>query len=557
MAYSIPDKPYAEKGPLDLSEYIKQITEHAKTSFGRQDEVYGMQKDAYGKNRKLADDLSGRALNTMDEFNRYATRDQDLYAGTYIPAMKEQMDFARGYTTPDRMAANRAGAGAQNALAFKKTREGAERALQGIGVNPASGRSQGLQAGLDAADFAARAGAMTKSDRDTEALGQEYLDRAIKTGAGLPGQAVNEASMALASGNQALNAPLAADAAGLAGMTNTAHGQLGTDQFKEWAKGNIAETEAGQNAMKITNEGIRNNLAQAKQQSEDEGGSGIGALLGTGLGIAGTVAGAYFGGPMGASLGGSLGSSLGGAAGGSGITRTGRSGFGLAATGGKVRENFRFRAGGMVTDIEEEDDDPDAVPLEHRGYRPKVRDEPGRPSREPFVPEQGERTQRERYQDWTDTDTSDDGGTYQGPSDRYEWRPNYNTGGMIDAFANGGEVDEEGNVYPPEMMEEEPMDLPPEEGTPPEEGNMVPPEASPSGGAEVDDVHAMVSEGEFVMPKDVTGWFGEKFMQNLINKARKEMAEPKAEGEPAPAQAMALSPPTFQSEGASTGASYG
>ena len=118
---------------------------------------------------------------------------------------------------------------------------------------------------------------------------------------------------------------------------------------------------------------------------------------------------------------------------------------------------------------------------------------------------------------------------------------------MIASFANGGDIP------PDDEMAEGPQ--PPEEEMGEGEGNMVPPEASPSGGAKVDDVHAMVSEGEFVMPKDVTSWFGEKFMQNLIKKARDEMAGPKAEGEEGPPmQAMALSPPSFRSEGARMGA---
>jgi hypothetical protein len=111
---------------------------------------------------------------------------------------------------------------------------------------------------------------------------------------------------------------------------------------------------------------------------------------------------------------------------------------------------------------------------------------------------------------------------------------------MISAFANGGSPPPAG---------------PPPAGPPGGGGNMVPPEASPSGGQNVDDVHAMVSEGEFVMPKDVTSWYGEKFMQNLIQKARKEQMGPKAEGQPGPpVQAMALAPPSFRSEGARMGA---
>lgn len=50
----------------------------------------------------------------------------------------------------------------------------------------------------------------------------------------------------------------------------------------------------------------------------------------------------------------------------------------------------------------------------------------------------------------------------------------------------------------------------------------VPPSASPSGGEQTDDVNARLNAGEFVVPEDVTRWFGEKHFQNMIQKARKE-----------------------------------
>jgi hypothetical protein len=66
---------------------------------------------------------------------------------------------------------------------------------------------------------------------------------------------------------------------------------------------------------------------------------------------------------------------------------------------------------------------------------------------------------------------------------------------------------------------------------PDEEGRMLPHEMSPSNGAIPDDIDAEIdgetparlNAGEFVMPKDVVSWLGEKGMQQLILKARKEM----------------------------------
>lgn len=64
-----------------------------------------------------------------------------------------------------------------------------------------------------------------------------------------------------------------------------------------------------------------------------------------------------------------------------------------------------------------------------------------------------------------------------------------------------------------------------------EDGGIIPEEASPSGGAMTDDVPAQtdsgqpvrVNAGEFVIPEDVVKWMGEKGMQQLVMKARKEM----------------------------------
>jgi hypothetical protein len=93
-------------------------------------------------------------------------------------------------------------------------------------------------------------------------------------------------------------------------------------------------------------------------------------------------------------------------------------------------------------------------------------------------------------------------------------------------------------------------------------GGAVPVEMSPSGGAATDDVDAVapggpakLNAGEFVMPQDATSWYGEKFLQNLILKARNEKAgagakpqQKPAAGGPAPAD------PAFQSRSQSQGA---
>ena len=89
-------------------------------------------------------------------------------------------------------------------------------------------------------------------------------------------------------------------------------------------------------------------------------------------------------------------------------------------------------------------------------------------------------------------------------------------------------------------------------------GGAIPVEASPSGGAIPDDIPAEIdgqapaqlNAGEFVMPKDVVKWLGEKGMQQLVMKARKEMtggngerpAQPTQGPPPVPAESVGAIP---------------
>ncbi len=84
-------------------------------------------------------------------------------------------------------------------------------------------------------------------------------------------------------------------------------------------------------------------------------------------------------------------------------------------------------------------------------------------------------------------------------------------------------------------------------------GGAVPIEASPSRGAVTDDVPAVspggairLNGGEFVLPKDVVAWEGEKSLQNLIQKARQAKAEATAKPQVKPAVGPSPQSPAFQ-----------
>lgn len=79
-------------------------------------------------------------------------------------------------------------------------------------------------------------------------------------------------------------------------------------------------------------------------------------------------------------------------------------------------------------------------------------------------------------------------------------------------------------------------------------GGAVSPQASPSQGIQTDDVPANLTAGEFVVPKDVVVWYGQKFFMNQLDKARKEQQQSQSRKDVGgqPTQAIP-SAPTFVS----------
>lgn len=69
-------------------------------------------------------------------------------------------------------------------------------------------------------------------------------------------------------------------------------------------------------------------------------------------------------------------------------------------------------------------------------------------------------------------------------------------------------------------------------------GGFVPRHASPSMGAQTDDIPARLNAEEFVMPRDVAKWKGEEFFQKLIAQSRKARMQAAAQAAPTPGPPM-------------------
>lgn len=85
-------------------------------------------------------------------------------------------------------------------------------------------------------------------------------------------------------------------------------------------------------------------------------------------------------------------------------------------------------------------------------------------------------------------------------------------------------------------------------------GGFVSRSLSPSHGAKVDDIPARLNADEFVMPRDVTKYYGHKHLQDMIVKARKAMGDPqKNPAQPSFGKAMGGLPSGIPAPGAPTG----
>lgn len=569
--------------PADLGPYRGMQSQRGQKYDDRADYGYEWGREKAGEIDELGKTVSGRALDTGAMFNDWAKADRGFWEGTYKPAMQEQMDFARNYTTDARKAANRGGAMSDVAMTFDSAADMSKRALQGYGINPNSGNFVGLDAGLAASRAKALAGAGTKSDRDTEMLGQEYLNRAIQTGSRLPDQAVNAAGVGIAANNQAINTGIASAGAQRALQEPTGWVGAGDEALKEWKNSLLQQTQLGmqQNRDTLEAEIARQRLAQG-------GSSGTGAMVGGGMGMLGSVlkmAGPMMGGMggMGGGGGAMMGSGFDGGMGGADMSMSGMT-FekgGMVphlAQGGEVGwDEWTNKAGGFsgmdptgyagfATDaIDIAGDIGGGADYDvERGDKLGIFGDSELDQGEQIGGSTGSLVGRIIGSFWgmpgVGAMAGRDIGEGAGAMVQGRWGEGFENLGRNAVSRGTSMMMAEGGAVPEEQFDwdwaEEGQEVTPEvsAGASPNanpNANMVPPEASPSGGTAVDDVTARVSAGEFVVPKDVTAWYGEKYMQGLIDKARKEMQTKTAEPTmgPAPPQAMAISP-TFQSEGA-------
>jgi hypothetical protein len=452
-------------------------------------------QNTYLDNLNTTNDVTDQFLNSSGMGQDLGAEETQRYEDQFQPLEDQLINDANSYASPERRDFFMGQAQSQAASAMEAQRTNAQRDLESFGIDPSATRYAGLDYATRAQEGAAQAAAGTQAGLQTDALARAMRSEALNIGQRYPG----DISAALNTGYQGLTGAENATLAQTASGANT----MGTPQTWQ-ALTNQATLGEGQLINQANSNAV--NAAKTNQSAS----SGLGGLIGAGAGLVSS----FFddGGPVTPAGAGTPGISGGAYAGGSGATR------------GVWDRGTRFQPDPYAPTQARPQNAPSSNPMQHDQLRQLLANLYARranPSQQTAITPLPTNPQP-MPAPATPAPTWSPGAT--APSG-YRWgqmgqasRPMLQRSGSPIALADGGGV---------------PGQTP---------GGSVPVQGSPSAGAASDDVPAMLTADEFVIPKDVATFKGHEFLQNFVNKARETKAKtmPQPRHAPVPARPAAM-----------------
>jgi len=171
-------------------------------------------KKMYDENSPFMQDIAKQQKLAMEQQLEQGKDYYDYRKETYRPLEKGIVADAQAFDTDAYRNQLATKAAADAGLAFGRTRQANERAMASMGVNPNSGRFQGLGAQSALMQSANRAGAMTGTRERAQQIGYARKLDAAGLGRGLSGASTAAYGSAISAGSQA---------GGLYGMAGQQH----------------------------------------------------------------------------------------------------------------------------------------------------------------------------------------------------------------------------------------------------------------------------------------------------------------------------------------------
>lgn len=240
-------------------------------SFAR--EQFDIANERQAELDELTKRIGEQQIEMSDRQMQWSAEDRQRYKDQFQPLEERFVEEASTWDSQERQAERAAEAKAdvlQNAAA---QRAASQRQAASMGVNPASGRFQGLDRAGELQTALAAAGAQNQARDQVRKEGMAMRADAVNIGRGLPAQSAQAASLGLSAGNSAL---AGAQGAHGAFMGNT---QIMGQGFQGAMSGNSSMAN-------ILNQQYQNQLQawSANQQATAAGIGGIASAIGTGIG---------------------------------------------------------------------------------------------------------------------------------------------------------------------------------------------------------------------------------------------------------------------------------
>ena len=224
---------------------------------------------------KLNSSVIEQQLKTQEQQAGWATKDRERYESVFQPLQDEFIETAKNYDSQERQDQVAAEARADVLRSSAQQREASQRQMAGMGVNPNSGRFQGIERAQDFSTALASAGAQNNARTALRDKAIALRADAVNMGNGLPAQSATAAGMGLNAGNSAVGNAGAAE--------------------NNW-RGNVGIVGQGFSGAMQGYGGMANTLQQqynsqlsawsAQQQANAASAAGLFSAVGTGIGLA-------------------------------------------------------------------------------------------------------------------------------------------------------------------------------------------------------------------------------------------------------------------------------
>lgn len=218
----------------------------------RADEQFALDRQVQNKQMAIAD----------EQYDRYKT--------VYKPLQDDIIQQAKDYDTESNREQQAALAIGDTRDQFEQQRQNQSMQMRSYGINPNSGRFQGMMNANNVMEAATSAAAATRARSAAEQLGWAKKMDAIGLGSGVFGNQATSTQLGLAAGSQGMNA-------GQTGMTNAmsmgnAMNQANVGAMQGWG-------QVGTLGVQKYNADV--NAYQAQQQANAAGSAGMGSALGS------------------------------------------------------------------------------------------------------------------------------------------------------------------------------------------------------------------------------------------------------------------------------------